>query len=355
MTPPDYWPDARRLPADKLSIVVEAVRDLRGELGLSNADLCREVRGLIERHNAVPGRTEVVVKPIAEHWQFDEQGKYELNAIQKGTRKYLVGYLAWLCLRDEAAARALYEEVGLPFRPYREDEDGVVAKSSKDHFLVYEAAFLWCGQTPPPAAVHQDAMTPEVAQMKDLLHTAIDLEKLSAKHIQAATGGYGRIVSREELQRFCQEIGVFPRFLFPDREPTPEENSAKLAVLSAELERLLLRLPKPVTNWAEEHSRNEWAIYEAAFLWHGYAPPPMALHQQVMPDPVRQTKRMLHDAANAGALSPAVDDGLKVRNVMVHGTRYVSRIELRRFAESIGQRPRFLFPEDDLPNDRAES
>lgn len=366
MTPPDYWPDARRLRADKLDAVVEAVRAVRDARGLSNADLCRDVRELIERHNAVPGRTKVDVARLAEPWEFKEQGKYELSAIQKGTRKYLVGYLAWLCLRDEAAARALYEEVGLTFRPYREadmtegqteigtddtetqDDDSPVAEEScKDEFLIYEAAFLWHGQMPPPAAVHQEMITPDIAQMKSLLHMAIELEKLAATEHQSGIGGYSRYVSREELKRFAQETGIFPRFLFPDRKPSPEEFTANIEKLSTELHQLLLQLPKPVTNWAEEYSRDEWAIYEAAFLWHGYAPPPISLHQQVMPDPVQRTKRMLHDAANSNALSPAADSGLRLRNVMVHGTRYVSRVELRRFATSIGQRPRFLFPEDD--------
>ena len=123
MPPPDYWPDAKRIPADKLGTVVEAVRAVRDAQGLSNADLWREVRKLVERHNAVPDRQKVHPQVIAEPGDPGKRGKYELSAIQKGTRKYLVGYLAWLCLRDEAAARALYEEVGLTFRPYREDDD----------------------------------------------------------------------------------------------------------------------------------------------------------------------------------------------------------------------------------------
>lgn len=361
MTPPDYWPDARLVPANKMSAVVEAVRAVRSKLGLSNAHLCREVRDLIQRHNAVPGRAMVVVGRTDEAGNFVKEGKYELSAIRKGTRKYLVGYLAWLCLRDEAAAQALYEEVNLPFRPYRDgdqaegptpldlgnaDAVAFAEASGKEQFLVYEIAFLWYGTTPPPVQVHEGAMTPEIAQMKALLHAAIDLGKLSALQVQAAGGGFARFVRKDELQRFAHEIGIYPRFLFPDREPSPDDASAKLAELAAELRSLLLQLPKAVTDWAEEYARNEWAIYEAAFLWHGYAPPPITLHERVMPEPVRRTKLMLHDAANSNALTPAVDDGVRVRNVMVYGTRHVSRFELRRFATSIGQRPRFLFPED---------
>jgi len=166
---PDYWPDARRIPKDKLKPFVETVRAARKLMGLSNAALCPEVHALVRAHNNVSGREPVHLKALSGEWEYGEQGKYELGAIRKGTRKYVVGYLAWLCLRDEAAARALYEEVHLPFRPYREDdradgptptdqgiadarddEDAFAKASGKEQFLVYEIAFLWYGNTPPP-------------------------------------------------------------------------------------------------------------------------------------------------------------------------------------------------------------
>lgn len=365
MPPPDYWPDARRIPKEKLRRLVETVRAAREALGLSNAELCREVRALIHAHNKVPGRKLVHVKAISEDWEYDEQGKYELGAMLKGTRKYIVGYLAWLCLRDEDAARAFYEEMRLPFRPYhedeqadgptssdpeqattRDDEDAPIEARGKDEFFVYEIAFLWYGKRPPQVQAHESAMTPEIERMKSLLHKAIDLGRLSAVHFQAQAGGYARRVQRDDLQRFAQEIGIFPSFLFPDRERSSDDTNDKLANLEAELDELLLQLPKAVTDWAEEYARNEWAIYEAAFLWHGFAPPPASLHERVMPEAVQRTKRMLHDAANANALTPAIDEGLRMRSVMVYGTRYVSRPELRRFAAAIGQWPRFLFPEE---------
>lgn len=363
---PDYWPDARRIPKGKLRSFEKLIRLTREKLGLSNADLGREVRKLVQAHNDVPGRTQVISHAAWADQDDTERCRQELKSIRNGTRKYVVGYLAWLCMRDEAAAKSFYEGVRLPFRPYREgdrpdgptpsdpgitdahdDEDAFAEASGKDQFLVYEVAFLWFGITPPPVETHESAMTPEIAQMKSLLHTAIDLGKLSALHFQGPAGGYARLVQREELQRFAQEVGIFPQFLFPDREPSSEDMSAMLARLEAELHELLLQLPKAVTDWESEYARNEWAIYEAAFLWHGFVPPPMALHEHVMPEPVQRTKLMLHDAVNSNALTPAVDGGVRVRNVMVYGTRHVARPELRRFATSIGQRPRFLFPEDD--------
>lgn len=365
MPPPDYWADARLVPEDKLEALVEDVRASRKALGLSNAALCREVRALILAHNKVPGRDPVHVKKVEDR-EYGEQGKYELDAIRKGARKYIVGYLAWLCLKDEKSARALYKKMRLPFRPYREIEqtdgatpsdvahdlvrDGEVdfeKASTKQQFLVYEIAFLWYERSPPPVEEHESAMTPEIAQMKRLLHLSIDLGKLKAEHIQGESGGYARIVQREELRRFAEEAGFLPKFLFPDRTSPTGDMSAAFAKVIAELDDLISQLPKPVTNWAEEYSRNEWAIYEAAFLWHDFAPPPIAVHEQVMPESVRQTKRMLHDAANANALAPSVDDGVRKRNVLIHGTRHVSRFELRRFATFIDQRPRFLFPEDE--------
>ena len=126
MPPPDYWPDARRIPKGKLKSFVETVRASRAALGISNAELCREVRALILAHNKVPGRDPVHLKAISGKWEYSEQGKYELGAIIKGTRKYLVGYLAWLCLRDEEAAKDFYKKVDLPFRPYLENEAAAV-------------------------------------------------------------------------------------------------------------------------------------------------------------------------------------------------------------------------------------
>jgi hypothetical protein len=135
--PPDYWPDARRLPKELLPPFVNLIRKVRDECGLSNADLCREVRGLIAAHNDVVGRKQVPVKAISMPWEYDEQGKYELNAMQKGTRKYLVGYLAWLCKRDEAIARTFYEEAGLEYRPYRDDIEELEAPEENAHRLTW--------------------------------------------------------------------------------------------------------------------------------------------------------------------------------------------------------------------------
>lgn len=345
--PTDYWPDARDLTEEHWGPFVDLIREVRDERKLSNAGLCREVRLILDSHNRVPGREPVTLKRISAPSEFAAEGKNNLSAMQNGTRKYMVGYLAWLCKNDEARARAFYKKAGLEYRPYEDDEDPFAEASDKDQFLVYEVAFLWYGIVPPPAQAHESAMTPEVAKLKQLLHTAIDLEKLSAETARSAGGGYSRIVQREELQRFAEEIGSFPKFLFPDRKPSQGDTSTGIAALDGELEELLRQLPQAVTDWAEIYAQDEWAIYEAAFLWHGFIPPPVALHERVMPDPVRRTKLMLHDAANANTLMPAYDDGFRLRNVMVYGTRHVSRSELRRFATSIEQRPRFLFPEDD--------
>ena len=136
MPPPDYWPDARLIPKEQLRAVVEIIRAARVNAGLSNADLCRDVHILLERHNAVPGRTMVTFnKPVGQK-EFSEQGKDELDATKKGTRKYLVGYLAWLCIHDESAARAVYKNAGLDFRPYEEGASitAEVSHDAGEHF-----------------------------------------------------------------------------------------------------------------------------------------------------------------------------------------------------------------------------
>ena len=110
----DYWPDARRIPADRLREVVAAIRAVRDRHGLSNAALCRQVRVLIDEHNQSPGREPVRVDTLYSSTDFSIAGDYELNAIIKGTRKYLVGYLAWLWQIEESAATSLYRQIGLP-------------------------------------------------------------------------------------------------------------------------------------------------------------------------------------------------------------------------------------------------
>jgi hypothetical protein len=94
-------------------------------------------------------------------------------------------------------------------------------------------------------------------------------------------------------------------------------------------------------NYTTEDKRQEWMVYEAAFLWHGLAPPGIEAHFQRMTRDIEETKTMLHGAINAGTLRAA-------REAHAEGSiaRWVTRTDLRAYALSIGARPLFLFPED---------
>ena len=96
-------------------------------------------------------------------------------------------------------------------------------------------------------------------------------------------------------------------------------------------------------NLSRHNVRNEWMVYEAAFLWHGLEPPGIAAHFQRMPTEVEKTKEFLHQAVNNGTLKARehrATDGL---------TRYVKREDLVNFAKKISERPDFLFPSVQKP------
>ncbi len=92
---------------------------------------------------------------------------------------------------------------------------------------------------------------------------------------------------------------------------------------------------------ALEDSRDEWPIYQVAFLWHGKEPPTIQEHWQAMNPLVWSTKELLHEAVENGELVVS-------REYWASGgvTRFVSRDKLRHYAESIGEKPKFLFPEE---------
>jgi hypothetical protein len=90
----------------------------------------------------------------------------------------------------------------------------------------------------------------------------------------------------------------------------------------------------------KESARDEWPIYQVAFLWHGFEPPSTRLHFWLMTREVEETKRMLHQAVEARALRAARE--VRSRSGL---TRFVTRSELRRFCDASGMKPEFLFPE----------
>ena len=85
-------------------------------------------------------------------------------------------------------------------------------------------------------------------------------------------------------------------------------------------------------------------IYEAAFLWHGFMPPSVTDHWNLMTRQISATKNMLHRAVDSGLLN-AIETISTTGGTRTVLNRRVERAELRRFAQSIGQEPEFLCPE----------
>lgn len=247
-TLPDYGPDAKRIPPGKLQEVLAEIRATRDRLGLSNEELGREVRKLTEMHNAVPGRKQVVIYAAWADKSDGERCNNELQSIGKGTRKYLVGYLAWICMRDEAAARKLYQNVGRAFLPnpitseLLNQPDAKPEVAQKDLFYVYEAAFLWFDHEPPSILDHHGAMTPEIAMMKGFLHKAFELELLEGVHMNVPSGGYTRMVTRQGLLRFAEATGSIPKFLSSNSKLPPDSSFEILARVGKHLEELTAKL-----------------------------------------------------------------------------------------------------------------
>ena len=84
-------------------------------------------------------------------------------------------------------------------------------------------------------------------------------------------------------------------------------------------------------------SEEELAIFQAAFLWHGKVPPTVQDHWFAMTPQIAFTKQRLHDAVETGKLTASLE--IRSQKGLM---RFVSRSELRRFAEAIGEVPSFL-------------
>lgn len=127
-----------------------------------------------------------------------------------------------------------------------------------------------------------------------------------------------------DCQKFCpgfsEEVAQERRRLLNARG-TPESNNTAL-------EDYLSR----------EGGRNEWLVYEAAFLWHSVSPPPVRTHELFMTPEIYQTKRMIHEAIDSGKIKSS-----KEIRTPQGVTRYVSEEELKNFSHSISEKPDFLF------------
>lgn len=96
----------------------------------------------------------------------------------------------------------------------KEVRDYVLREKDRKEWLVYEVAFLWHDQAPPPVELHQLHMTPQISQTKNILHRAIDEGKLKIEGEVRSAHGYKRFVSFDALRVFASSIGERPAFLF---------------------------------------------------------------------------------------------------------------------------------------------
>ncbi|GAB5480219.1 MAG: hypothetical protein Marn2KO_36860 [Marinobacter nauticus] len=206
-------------------------------------------------------------------------------------------------------------------------------------FYVYEVAFLWHDQEPPPVSVHTLVMSREVQETKQMLHSCIEAGKLSALEEVKVQGGVSRSISRQELTRFAQAVSMRPRFLFPESSQSRQDLERGCQTLIKELQQTAARQLSRVTDWSAHNTRDVWPISEVAFLWHGFEPPSMAAHWLLMTDEIKKTKQMLHDSVDAGQLQTARE----VQTLTGGVTRFLQRQELKSYAISMGENPEFLF------------
>lgn len=93
----------------------------------------------------------------------------------------------------------------------------------------------------------------------------------------------------------------------------------------------------PNADFAKEDERDEWMIYELAFLWHEKEPLGIQAHFYAMTREIELTKSKLHQAVENGLLEARTEvlpDGI---------TRFVTRRTLEKHIKERGLvRPEFL-------------
>lgn len=226
-------------------------------------------------------------------------------------------------------------------QPATTDSDPEIPQfGDADRLYLYQVAFLWHGCAPPPVNMHWFLMTPDVEETKRMLHGSIAAGMLTATQVTMEVGLSSYVMTMEDLRSFAQAAGMRPKAFFPDAPSDPLEMLRNRAALIEKLtpaEPCELRI---IEDWLEHDARDEWLVYEAAFLWHGFEPPSIADHFRTMTPEVEETKQMLHTAIDEGKLAARTQ-----MQTPSAGSRYVTRSALTAFARTLEQRPRFLFPE----------
>jgi len=150
-------------------------------------------------------------------------------------------------------------------------------------------------------------------------------------------------VSNEELVQIITAITALIgaviatlRYCKPNPGTTKPEIEERQAELKDNLSQRAELIPFDI---ASTNQQTIWKVYQVAFLWHDYDPPNTLQHFSMMTAQIENTKSQLHNAIDQGLLK--VNSERKVVNGF---TRFVSRDALIEYCKTIGERPKFLFP-----------
>ncbi len=100
----------------------------------------------------------------------------------------------------------------------------------------------------------------------------------------------------------------------------------------------------PNADFKKDDEKDEWMVYELAFLWHEKEPPSIQAHFTAMTRDIELTKSNLHNAVDSGLL--------EARQISYQGvgyTRFITREALEAYVKKQGlERPTFLKREERL-------
>ena len=82
-----------------------------------------------------------------------------------------------------------------------------------EEWLIYQAAFLWHGISPPGIRDHFEEMTPEIQKTKTMLHDAVNAGQLKSSREVQSSNGVTRWVKKSELKKYAKLINAEPNFL----------------------------------------------------------------------------------------------------------------------------------------------
>ena len=86
-------------------------------------------------------------------------------------------------------------------------------ESTDEELMIYQAAFLWHGITPPGIKNHFKKITPEIQETKQMLHEAANTGRLKISREVSTQMGVTKLVKKSELRRFAKSIKEKPKFL----------------------------------------------------------------------------------------------------------------------------------------------